>query len=230
MHEYEINGIPVRTGDIICTTDKGPPLLAGQFWRYLGNLVPGDVDHVAIYIGPEGRCVEAGAMGRVITFSIIDRIWDSSKMQDQRGAVVDALYGIARPVEGRGLSESVKADIRESVARYCLAQAEAKKPYNLDFYNSKTEKAFYCSQLAYLAYLKNGINLKTETGVPRIPRTSSIIFPREIWNGCVHAECGEDGQWTGDVRRVRGLAADATQMTGSPSRGAVNNHHRGGEE
>jgi len=37
----------------------------------------GDVDHVVIYVGPGGRCVEAGAKGKVITFDIIDNAWNA---------------------------------------------------------------------------------------------------------------------------------------------------------
>jgi len=57
----------VQTGDIICTTDGGGEIFAGQFWRLVGKLIPGEVDHIAVYVGPQGRCVEAGAKGRVIT-------------------------------------------------------------------------------------------------------------------------------------------------------------------
>ncbi len=210
IHEYEMNGLLVKTGDIICTVDKGPSILDGQFWRYIGHLIPGEVDHVALYVGPEGRCVEAGAKGRVITFCVTDHAWDARKMRDQRGEMVDALYGIACPVQGRGLSESGKAEVRENVARYCLAQAAAGKPYNLDFFNANREDAFYCSQLAYLAYLKNGIDLNTGLGIPHIPRTSSIIFPQELWSGCVHAKCGPDGQKPGGARKVRGPGAAST--------------------
>ena len=90
------------------------------------------------------------------------------------------------PVEGKELSETKKAGIREKVAQYCIAQAAAGKPYNLNFLNSKTEEAFYCSQLAYLAYLKSGIDVNTNLGVPHVPGTHSIIFPQEIWSGCVN--------------------------------------------
>jgi hypothetical protein len=193
IHEYEINGLLARTGDIICTRDEGPRILGGQFWRYIGHLIPGDVDHVAVYVGPGGRCVEAGARGRVITFSVIGHTWDHLIMREQRGEMADALYGIACPVEGRGLSESEKAKVRENVAGYCLAQAAAEKPYNLDFFKADTEDAFYCSQLAYMAYLMNGIDLNTGLGIPHIPQTSNIIFPQDIWNGCVHAKCSPAG-------------------------------------
>jgi len=182
IYQYSISGLPVQTGDVICTTDGGAPILEGQFWRFIGNLIPGDVDHVAIYVGPDGRCLEAGPKG-VITYNVMNKSWDSLKMQVQRGPIVDSFYGVAYPVEGKGHSESEKADIRENVAKYCLAQSG--KPYNLNFLNSKTEDAFYCSQLAYLAYLKNGINLNTDLGVPHVPGTHSIIFPQEIWSGCV---------------------------------------------
>lgn len=96
IYEYEINGLKLKTGDIICTTDGGVPILEGQFWRFIGNLIPGDVDHVAIYVGPEGRCVEAGPKG-VIAYEVMNKSWDSMKMRDQRGPVVDTFYGIAAP-------------------------------------------------------------------------------------------------------------------------------------
>lgn len=186
IYEYEINGIMLKTGDIICTTDGGAAVLAGQFWRFIGKLIPGDVDHVAVYVGPEGRCVEAGARGRVIEYIVHGHTWDSLSLRQQRGEVVDVFYGAAFPVEGRGLTETQKNKVRERVARYCLKQSAAGKPYNLNFFDSKTEKAFYCSQLAYLAYLRHGIDLNTGLGIPHIPGTESIIFPQEIWSGCAN--------------------------------------------
>ncbi len=208
IHEYTINGILVKTGDIICTTDGGAPVPAGEFWRLIGKIVPGDVDHVAIYVGPEGRCVESGAKGRVIFYEIKGDIWDSLKMKHDRGGVIDTLYGIAYPLAGKGLSEQKEKEIRQAVAAYCIAQAAAKKPYNLNFFNSRTEDAFYCSQLAYLAYLKHGVDLNTGMGVPDVPGTESIIFPQEIWSGCEHAECSSKGKsgvfkrWLSRVREA----------------------------
>jgi len=186
VYSYTINGLPVETGDLICTTDGGGTLLAGQFWRLIGKLVPGDVDHVAVYIGPGDRCIEAGARGHVVTYDIGGRSWNAEEMTDQRGLVIDTFYGIAYPLAGRELTEPRVADIRIGVANYCLAQAEARKPYNINFLNSRTEDAFYCSQLAYLAYLRDGIDLNTGLGVPSLPGTNSIIFPQEIWSGCTH--------------------------------------------
>jgi len=186
VYNYEINGLTVQTGDLICTSNTGGGIVLGQFWRFVGMLIPGDLDHIAVYVGPRGRCVEAGARLRVIVFHVKNNIWDANKMHRARGPLMDSFYGIAYPLAGRRIGRQKEIKIRESVARYCLKQAKAKKPYNLDFLNSKTEKAFYCSQLAYRAYLRNGINLNSEEGIPKIPGTESIIFPQEIWSGFRH--------------------------------------------
>jgi hypothetical protein len=191
IYSYEINGLTVETGDIICTTDGDVSSIPGHFWFLIGKLIPGDVDHVVVYVGPEGRCVEAGAKGRVITFNIKNNTWDANKMVNQRGPLIDVFYGVAYPLARSHLAPETKLKTRESVARYCLKQAKAKKPYNFDFLDSKTEKGFYCSQLAYKAYLRNGINLNTGKGVSKISGTESIIFPQEIWDGCRHTKAGE---------------------------------------
>jgi hypothetical protein len=185
IHSFRINGLTLRTGDLICTQDGGDSLLAGQFWRLIGKIIPGDVDHIVIYVGPGGKCVEAGAQARVITFETGSDRWDAAQMMSQRG-IEDRLYGIAYPLEGRGFDQQEENVIRESVGRYCLEQARMRKPYNLNFFNSATEKAFYCSQLAYKAYLHHGIDFNTGRGVPDIPWTDRIIFPQEVWESCAH--------------------------------------------
>jgi uncharacterized protein YycO len=183
IYEYQVNGLMMQTGDLICTTDGGGADMKGQFWRLVGKLIPGDVDHIVIYLGPGGRCVEAGPKG-VSVFEISGSIWDSEKMADQRGDLIDELYGVAYPLQGKDLTEAQILSMREDVASYCLAQL--RKPYNIDFLDSSGEDAFYCSQLAYKAYLKEGIDLNTRIGIPNIPGTESIIFPQEIWSGCIH--------------------------------------------
>jgi hypothetical protein len=189
VHEYRIEGLKVRTGDLICTTDGGGGDLKGQFWRVIGKLLPGDVDHIVVYVGPEGRCVEAGAKGAVIEFEVPGTTWDSRAMTGQRGMLIDEFYGVAYPLQGRGSDSSREDLIREGIARYCLEQVG--KPYNMNFLDSSTERAFYCSQLAYKAYLPQGIDLKTGVGIPEIPFTDRIIFPQEIWSGCFHCGQGE---------------------------------------
>jgi hypothetical protein len=187
IYEYEISKLTIQTGDIICTTDGAiaDSNIRGQFWRLLGKLILGDVDHVVIYVGPEGHCVEAGARGKVITFEIKNNTWDSNVMFNSRG-IIDTLYGIAYPLHKIPLTLEAIKNIRESVAKYCTQQASLSKPYNLNFLDSSTENAFYCSQLAYMAYLKNGIDLNTRQGIPEISGTDTIIFPQEIWSGCFH--------------------------------------------
>jgi hypothetical protein len=184
IYEYQVNGLMVQTGDLICTTDGGSADIKGQFWWLVGKLIPGDVDHIVIYVGPGGRCIEAGARGMVIAFDMTGGIWDSEKMAGQRGMLIDEIYGIAYPLEGKTLEEAQSARIRENIANYCRQQIG--KPYNLNFLDSSTEAAFYCSQLAYKAYIKEGIDLNTRIGIPDIPGTETIIFPQKIWSGCVH--------------------------------------------
>jgi hypothetical protein len=181
IYTYNLEGLPIQTGDIICTTDMKLEIEAGEYWRLLGRLLPGDVDHIAIYVGPGGRCVESGGRG-VISFDLRGENWVPKKMVKHRGPFIDQLYGVAYPLEGRDLPEEDEQHIRTGVAEYCLAQVQ--KPYNINFLDSDTEKAFYCSQLAYKAYIRHGIDLNTGQGVPNLPGTDSIVFPQEIWEAC----------------------------------------------
>ena len=183
VYEYIINNLPVKTGDIICTMNGKPNILPGEFWRLVGRLVPGDVDHVAMYLGPDGRCAEAGALG-VVTFVIHDGQWQSEHSMPERGLLVDTLYGIAYPLAEIGLNKDEEEGIRQEVFHYCLSQLG--KPYNLNFLDPDRDDAFYCSQLAYKAYLPFGINLNTGLCIEQLPGTNQIIYPQEIWNGCVH--------------------------------------------
>jgi hypothetical protein len=180
IHTYEIEGIPLRTGDIICTMNGKPDILPGEFWRLIGRLVPGDVDHVAIYLGPGGRCVEAGTRG-VITFEVPDGHWDTERMARERGLLFDTFYGVVTPLDVLSLPEEDELVMRKTLAGYCLLHVG--KPYNLNFLNPETEEAFYCSQLAYKAYQQIGINLNTGLAMEQLPGTNAIIYPQEIWNG-----------------------------------------------
>lgn len=189
IYTYQIEGIPVQTGDIICTMNGKPDILPGEFWRFVGRLVPGDVDHVAIYLGPNGRCIEAGGRG-VITFDVPHGHWRTEQMALQRGLLFDTFYGVASPLDGQGVSEEEEQEMRATVAAYCRAQIG--KPYNLNFLNVETEEAFYCSQLAYKAYQQIGIDLNTGLAMEQLPGTNAIMYPQEIWNGCSHREAKHD--------------------------------------
>ena len=183
IYTYQIEGLTLQTGDIICTMNGKPDILPGEFWRLVGRLVPGDVDHVAIYIGPEGRCVEAGARG-VIKFTVFKGEWNTEKMARRRGHLFDTFYGIVSPLDGLGLAEQEEHEMREKVAEYCLAQVG--KPYNLNFLYSNTDESFYCSQLAYKAYQQVGIDLNTGLAMEQLPGTNAIVYPQEIWEGFSH--------------------------------------------
>ena len=191
IHTFEIEGLAIQTGDIICTMNGKPDILPGEFWRLIGKLVPGDVDHVAMYLGPDGRCIEAGALG-VVTFDVHDGIWDAEHMMWERGHLVDTFYGIAYPLAGRGLSSELEEQIRADLAAFALAQVG--KSYNLNFLNSDTDEAFYCSQLIYRAYLRCGINLNTGMAMESLPGTNQIVYPQEIWDECIHRMAMGSGQ------------------------------------
>ncbi len=203
VYTYQIEGISLQTGDILCTMNGKPDILPGEFWRLVGRLVPGDVDHVAIYLGPNGRCIEAGARG-VITFDVPGGRWDTEQMAPQRGLLFDTFYGVSAPLTGIGLSEGEEFEMRSTIATYCLAQMG--KPYNLNFLNTETEAAFYCSQLAYKAYEQIGIDLNTGLAMEQLPGTNAIIYPQEIWNGFSHRAANNTQ-----------LSVDSNQVTVDPS-------------
>jgi hypothetical protein len=183
IYQYTINGLPVQSGDIICTTCGKSEIMPGEFWRLIGRLLPGDVDHIAIYLGPEGRCVEASGRG-VISFDIVDGIWQSDRLLKERGFLMDTIYGVVYPLEKSGLSTSEEVQIRADIMDYCLSQVG--KPYNLNFLDAERDDTFYCSQLAYKAYQRHGINLNTGLGMSNLPGSHRIVFPQEIWNGFSH--------------------------------------------
>ncbi|HJS17679.1 MAG TPA: YiiX/YebB-like N1pC/P60 family cysteine hydrolase [Anaerolineales bacterium] len=183
VYTYQIEGIALQTGDIICTMNGKPDILPGEFWRFVGRLVPGDVDHVAIYVGPNGRCVEAGARG-IITFDVPYEGWNTERMALQRGLLFDTFYGVVSPLDTLQASEDEEFELRSRVAEYCLAQVG--KSYNLNFINPEKEDAFYCSQLAYKAYQQIGVDLNTGLAMEQFPGTNTIIYPQEIWSGFSH--------------------------------------------
>ncbi len=92
-HSHEIDGVPLRPGDVICTTNGTDLVLAGQFWWLVGRLVPGEIDHVAVHVGPGGRCVEAGPKG-VEAFELPSGDWDADGLFTVRG-LVDRFVGVA---------------------------------------------------------------------------------------------------------------------------------------
>ena len=185
VHSYEIAGLSVQTGDILCTTVGDESLLSGLVWRLFGAFVPGPIDHMALYVGPGGRCVESGPAG-VVVYDASDRTWGAQRMARERAWLTDTLYGVAYPLAGRGLAPEDEAVVRSAVAAYCLEQAAADRPYNFNFLNSRTEKSFYCTHLIYRAYLHSGIDLNSQRHFLGLDGPDSLILPREIWEACEH--------------------------------------------
>ena len=72
-------------------------------------------------------------------------------------------------------STSAKQD--RSVANWCKKQIG--KKYNYNYFNTKTRKKFYCSQLVYAGYKdKYKVNLNTKTFA--VPKLGNPIHPLEI--------------------------------------------------
>lgn len=185
VHSFHLYGFTLQTGDVICTMNGKPDILPGEFWRIVGRLVPGEVDHVALYTGPGGQCVESGSRG-VISFHISGPCWDAEQMVAERGILLDTFYGIASPLGALQLAPGEEEQMRNRVADYALRQVG--KPYNLNFLNPEREESFYCSQLVYKAYQQVGLNLNTGLAMEQLPGTNAIIYPQEIWAGSAHRE------------------------------------------
>jgi hypothetical protein len=188
IHHHRIQEIPLLSGDVLCTHDGSEESLFGAVWRLLGRLLPGEIDHCVVYVGPGGRCVESGARG-VIVFEMPGETWESIPLALERG-LVDELVGVAYPLAQEGLTAEEEARIRQGVVDYCLEMAAENRPYNFDFLNAQTARGFYCSQLVYKAYLQFGVDLNRNLGVPDDPLLGRIVFPEEIWNACLHRRVG----------------------------------------
>lgn len=184
IYAHEFHGIPLQTGDIICTQDGEEDSPFGQIWRLLGRLVPGEVDHCVVYVGPGGRCVESAARG-VLVFEMPGNTWEAGALSQKR-LLLDTFYGVAYPLAGRDLRPEEEKRLRVAVANYCLDKALLSKPYNLNVFDAQRDSAFYCSQLVYKAYLRQGLDLNSNTGVPVGGLLERIVFPQEIWNACPH--------------------------------------------
>jgi hypothetical protein len=188
VHTHIINGLTIKTGDILCTSDGTDENWYGRLWQLIGYLIPGKIDHVIIYVGPGGRFVEAGARG-VIEFEMPGTKWDAAQVVDLR-FFVDTLIGIAYPLRGLDLATAEEERIRLTVATYCLDHVG--KPYNANFLKVVTNEAFYCSQLAYLAYREAGIDIGVtpvallEGHSTEVESTPLLVLPTALLDNCEH--------------------------------------------
>jgi hypothetical protein len=184
IYQHTFSGLTVATGDILCTQDGVEGSLFGQLWRLVGRIVPGEVDHCLVYVGPGGRCIESGARG-VIEFEMPGSEWDAETVWKER-LLLDTLFGVVYPLENRGLTEAEEQRLRLGVVAFCREQVAQGKPYNLNVFNPETDGAFYCSQLIYKAYLEQGIDLNPEESLLNGPLTGKIIFPTDLWQNLPH--------------------------------------------
>ncbi len=185
IYQYRVDGLWLTTGDLICTTTSRQRTVMTHLLRPMEWCMPGRVKHVIVYTGPGGRCVEAGPRG-VIEFQLAGHTWAVDGMCRQRGGLTGQLYGVTYPLWGTSYSTHEQLRIRAAVADYCLTQVAARRPYNWRFWDSEREDAFYCSQLAYKAYQPFEVNLNSERGIPDRPPLRSVVYPQEVWSGCVH--------------------------------------------
>jgi len=179
--EWAFDGIPLKTGDLICTKVGNCRGSDGVVSFFIGMAIPGECDHVAIYTGPSGRFIEARPRG--VGTTVMGARWEAHEKFAERG-FIDSFLGGVSPLAAKNLSPEQERNYRLAVAAYCEAQVG--KPYNFNFPDPETEERFYCSQLAYRAYLTVGINLNTglNNRPPYLP--DSIVFPEEIWQSQPH--------------------------------------------
>lgn len=186
LHTFSFNGVTAKTGDILFTRDGQAGSLFGELWKLLGHVLPGDLDHCAMYLGPGIRFVESAAKGVVVVEMQGDK-WDGIRYGKER-LLVDELIGVGDPIAGRGIASERENEIRENVVAYCLEQARERKPYNLNFFNPEKDGAFYCSQLVYKAYETQAINLHVHIGESADSPFASLVFPEDVWNACLKKE------------------------------------------
>ncbi len=192
IYTHIINGLTIKTGDILCTSNGTDDNWYGWLWQLIGYLIPGKIDHVIVYVGPGGRFVEAGA-GGVIEFEMPGTKWDAAQVVDLR-LFVDTLIGVAYPLQGLDLTAAEEEQIRLTVAAYCLDHVG--KPYNANFLKVVTNEAFYCSQLAYLAYREAGIDIGVtpvallEEDSTEVESTPLLVLPTALLDNCEHLLIG----------------------------------------
>ena len=123
------------------------------------------------------------ARSRGVGATVMGARWEAHEKFAERG-FIDSFLGGVSPLAAKDLSPEQERNYRLAVAAYCEAQVG--KPYNFNFPDPETEERFYCSQLAYRAYLTVGVNLNTglDNRPPYLP--DSIVFPEEIWQSQPH--------------------------------------------
>jgi hypothetical protein len=184
IHRHRINGVPVRTGDLLCTRDGDSKGMIGAVWKAIGALVPGEIDHCALYIGPGIRFIEADARG-VSVLSMPGHEWNA-ELLFRRRLFVDTFIGVAYPLADRRIPQRQQDRIRLSVARYCLAQHASGKPFNFNLLDATNPRRTYCSQLIVEAYRSQGIQLDSKRGTGSSRALRRAVLPEALWQSGPH--------------------------------------------
>jgi len=184
IHRYRIQGVPVLTGDILCTRDGDSKGLIGAFWKALGSVVPGEIDHCALYLGPGTRFIEADARG-VSVLSMPGQRWDAEALFHRR-LFVDTFVGVAYPLHGLRIPQRQQGRVRLSIANYCLAQHAAGKAFNFNLLDATNPRRTYCSQLIIEAYRSQGIHLDGRRETRRTSILRHAVLPDALWRGSPH--------------------------------------------
>lgn len=190
LHDHTIDGLPLRTGDILCLRNGSHRSMYGRLWQGIGALVPGEIDHCALYLGPGGRFVEANVFG-VTVLDMPGDTWDAHVLVRER-VLLDILVGVAYPLANRDLPHAEETRIREAVAEYCLQQSAANRPFNFNLLDATDPERAYCSQLIAEAYRRVDIDLDSNLGVPTARIFKHAVFPQELWSGSPHLRVTAD--------------------------------------
>lgn len=68
-----------RRGDVIGNTDGEEDSLLGHFWRHMGQVAPGDVDHCTVSLDPGGRWIESVLKGMIV-LTVPGEVWDAAAL------------------------------------------------------------------------------------------------------------------------------------------------------
>src|SRR4029079_5856877 len=93
IYSHTFDGVTAKTGDILFTRDGEPGSVFGAIWKVLGYVLPGDLDHTALYVGPGIRFIESAARG-VVVVTMEGESWQGRQYGKER-LLVDHLVCIS---------------------------------------------------------------------------------------------------------------------------------------
>ena len=97
IYEYQVNGLTLQAGDLICTADGNGANIKGQFWRLVGRLIPGNVDHIVVYVDRRGVAWRRGPKASWPASTSSSRRLGFKKDDRTEKHLIDKIYGAAYP-------------------------------------------------------------------------------------------------------------------------------------